>query len=373
MHRRRFLGLIATGAAGCAVGSTIVEPVSGAQNAPQATNVSWLARLPKVELHLHVEGAMPRPALWQLITKYGGDETVRTLDDLERKFVQTPFFQSWDWVCSFLREPDDFTLLGREVARDLARQNIRYVEAFFSPTVFRRRMTPQPVAEALRKGLDEVRSVEVRLVADLGRNLGPEGAMRTLEQVADVRGSGIIGVGLGGYEPQYAHELFQAVYERARGFGFRTTAHAGETAGPPSVWGAIRALRVDRIGHAVRAIEDPELVRYLAEQRIPLELCLTGNVRGGLVDSFSSHPVRRYFDLGIPLSLNTDDPLFFGNSLVDEFVAVQQFHGFSRDEVRSLIVSAIESSWLSADGKARLSQEFRKEASWNEREQSPAA
>ena len=197
--------------------------------------------------------------------------------------------------------------------------------------------------------------------------------MRTLEQVAEVRGSGIIGVGLGGYEPQYAHELFQAVYERARGFGFRTTAHAGETAGPPSVWGAVRALRVDRIGHAVRAIEDPELVRYLAEQRIPLELCLTGNVRGGLVDSFSSHPVRRYFDLGIPISLNTDDPLFFGNSLVDEFVAVQQFHGFSREEVKSLLVSAIESSWLTAEGKVRLSREFRNEASWNEREQSPAA
>jgi adenosine deaminase len=309
---------------------------------------------------------MPRLALWQLINKYGGDETVRTLEDLERKFVQTPFFEAWDWVCSFLREYDDFRLLGREVARDLARQNIRYVEAFFSPTVFRRRFTPQPVAEAIRKGLDEVRSVEIRLVADLGRNLGPDGAMRALEQVAEVRELDIIGVGLGGYEPQYAHELFEAVYERARGFGFRTTAHAGETAGPPSVWGAIRALRVDRIGHAVRAIEDPDLVRYLAEQRIPLELCLTGNVRGGLIDSFASHPVRQYFDLGIPISLNTDDPLFFGNSLVDEFAAAQRFHRFTRDEIRRLIVSAIESTWLTADGKVRLLNDFRSETAWGE-------
>jgi adenosine deaminase len=309
---------------------------------------------------------MPRATLWQLINKYGGDGTVQTFDDLERKLVATPFFKAWDWVCSFLREPDDFALLGRDVAREFTRQNIRYVEAFFSPTVFRRRMTPQPIAEALRKGLDGVRSVDVRLVADLGRNLGPDGAMRALEQLAEVRSAGIIGVGLGGYEPQYAHELFQAVYERARRFGFRTTAHAGETAGPPSVWGAIRALRVDRIGHAVRAIEDPGLVRYLAEQRIPLELCLTGNVRGGLVDSFASHPVRRYFDLGIRISLNTDDPLFFGNSLVDEFAAAQEFHRFTRAEIKSVLVSSIESTWLPPEGKTRLLNEFRSDTAWRE-------
>ena len=107
--------------------------------------------------------------------------------------------------------------------------------------------------------------------------------MRTLEQVAEVRRAGVIGIGLGGFEPQYAHELFEAVYARARALDFRTTAHAGETAGAPSVWGAVLALRVDRIGHAVRAIEDPALVAHLAKQRIPLELCMTGNVRGRLV------------------------------------------------------------------------------------------
>jgi adenosine deaminase len=207
--------------------------------------------------------------------------------------------------------------------------------------------------------------VEVRLIADLGRNLGPDGAMRTLEQVAEVRDQAVIGIGLGGFEPQFAHELFAAVYERARGFGFKTTAHAGETAGAESVWGAIGALQVDRLGHAVRAAEDPELVRYLAERRIPLELCPTGNVRGRIVESFASHPVRRYFDLGIPLSLNTDDPLFFGNSLVDEYAGVQQFHRFTRDEIRRLIVSSVESTWLPADRKAGLLKDFRAEPAWN--------
>ena len=363
MRRRRFLGVLAAGTVGAAVRASDGQQGSSG-DAALAAQRAWLARLPKVELHVHLEGAMPRAVLWQLIQKYGGDPTVSAAGDLERKFAQTPFFIGWDWVCSFLREPADFTLLGREVARDFARQNIRYVEAFFSPTVFRRQMTPQPIAEALRKGLDEVPSVQVRLVADLGRNLGPEGAMRALEQVAEVRRAGVVGIGLGGFEPQFAHEVFEAVYARARALQFRTTAHAGETAGAPSVWGAIRALRVDRIGHAVRAVEDPALVTHLAKERIPLELCMTGNVRGKLVDSYASHPLRQYFDLGIPVSLNTDDPLFFGNSLVDEYAAAQQFQRFTRDDVRRLIGSAIESTWLPAEGKTRLLNDFRRDKAW---------
>jgi adenosine deaminase len=328
-----------------------------------------LVRLPKVELHLHIEGAIPKAALWQLVTKYGGDPMVPTVEAFERKFDYQglkQFFQTFNWATSFLREPDDFTFVGGEIARDLARQNIRYVEAHFSPTVFRQRLAPQAIAEALRKGLDTAPSADVRLIAELGRNLGPGGAMRTLEQVAELRALKIIGIGLGGFEPQHPNEVFAAVYERARGFGLRTTAHAGESAGPPSIWGAIRALRVDRIGHATRAIEDAELVRHLAEQRIPLELCPLSNVRTSVVASVGTHPIRQYFDAGIPVSLNTDDPLFFGNTLVDEMIAAQQVHRFTRDDIKRLIISAIEMSWLTADMKAALMTEFRKLQVWNE-------
>lgn len=134
------------------------------------------------------------------------------------------------------------------------------------------------------------------------------------------------------------------------------------------MWGAIRALRVERIGHATRAIDDPELVQHLAEQRIPLELCPLSNVRTGVVGSMMNHPLRRYFDLGIPVSVNTDDPLFFGTSLVDELAAAQQVHQFTRDEVKRLIVSAVESSWLAADHKARLLKDFRSASVWDEAE-----
>lgn len=367
MNRRTFLA-IAAGVAGRGASS---DRLQQNQRVPATADAarSWLARLPKAELHVHIEGAIPRAALWQLVTKYGGDPSAPTFEALERRFEYQglkQFFQMVDWATGFLREADDFTFVGREIARDFARQNIRYVEAHFSPTVFRRRLTPPPIAEALRKGLDTVPSVDVRLIAELGRNLGPDGTMRTLDQVADLRALKIVGIGLGGFEPQYPNELFAKVYERARGLGFRTTAHAGESAGAPSIWGAIRALHVDRIGHATRAIEDPELVRHLAEQRIPLELCPLSNLRTGVIPAVASHPLRRYFDAGIPVSLNTDDPLFFGNSLVDEMAAAQQAHRFTRDDIRRVVVSAIEASWLTADAKAQLLKEFRGARVWNE-------
>ena len=367
MNRRRFLALTAGG-----IGCAVTHARSQQPQAPAAGDDSarsWLTRLPKVELHLHIEGAIPKRALWQLVTKYGGDPSAPTFEAFEQRFEYQglkQFFQTFDWATGFLREADDFTFVGQEIARDLARQNIRYVEAHFSPTVFRQRLTPQPIAQALRKGLDTAPSVDVRLITELGRNLGPDGAIRTLEQVAELRQLKIVGIGLGGFEPQYPNELFTAVYERARTLGLRTTAHAGESAGPASVWGAIRALRVDRIGHATRAIEDPELVRHLAEQRIPLELCPLSNVRTGVVASVSNHPLRKYFDAGIPVSLNTDDPLFFGNDLVAEMLAAQQAHRFTRDDIKRLVVSAVEMSWLTAYAKASLLKQFRSMRVWNE-------
>ena len=132
------------------------------------------------------------------------------------------------------------------------------------------------------------------------------------------------------------------------------------------MWGAVRALRVDRIGHATRAIEDPELVKHLAAQRIPLELCPLSNLRTGVIKSIEAHPLRQYFDAGIPVTLNTDDPLFFGNSLAMEFESAQRVHRFTNDEIRRVILSSIEATWLSADRKKRLAADFQRDSSWSE-------
>jgi adenosine deaminase len=286
---------------------------------------TWHDRLPKVELHLHLEGAVPRATLWELITKYGGDATIK------------------------------------------ARQRVRYVEGFFSPPNYRRsKLDPQRVTEALRTGVNRVRSIEIAFVPDLVRDRGAEHALNLLERMAEVKSLGVIGIGIGGYEPGFPPEMFETTFERARALGLRTTAHAGEASGAASVWGAVRALRVDRIGHATRAIEDPELVKHLAARRIPLELCPLSNLRTGVITSVEAHPLRQYFDAGIPVTLNTDDPLFFGNSLAMELESAQRVHRFTRDEIRRLLLSSIESTWLSAERKKQMAAEFQRDPSWRE-------
>jgi adenosine deaminase len=143
--------------------------------------------------------------------------------------------------------------------------------------------------------------------------------------------------------------------------GFRTSAHAGEAAGPASIWGAIRALEADRIGHGTRAIEDPLLVAYCAERRVPLELCVLSNVRTGVVPTAARHPARAYFERGIPLSINTDDPKLFGNSLAEEYLTLHRELGFTREDIQMLIEQGIETSWLHEDRKRDMLCQFRSE------------
>lgn len=327
--------------------------------APQRRESDWFERVPKVELHLHIEGAIPLPALWALVEKYGGDREVSTPAALEERFRYRDFehfLQAWMWKNRFLRELDDFSFVAEAVARDLRGQNIRYVEAFYSPPDFAGQpgLTIAGITTAMRTGLARVPGIEIQLVADLVRNYGPERAERTLDELAEVREQGVIGIGIGGSEAPCPPEPFAAVYERARSLGFRTSAHAGEGAGPASIWGAIRALRVDRIGHGTRAAEDPALVAHLAEQRIPLEMCPISNVRTAVVPDLHAHPIRRYVEQGLRVTVNTDDPAMFQTSLAHEYRELARVHGFTHAEIRALIDAAVEASWLAPAGKTRL-------------------
>jgi adenosine deaminase len=321
----------------------------------------WLDRLPKVELHLHLEGAIPHDVLWALIQKYGGDPSVPTREDLARMFVYRDFphfLDTWTWMCGLLREYDDFEFIATTVADNLARQNVRYAEVFYSPGDFLP-LEPQRLTEAIRRGFGRVPEVEIALVADLVRDYGPQRGVRMLECVNEVQSLGVIGIGIGGSEHRFPPEAFAPVYRQARELGFKTSAHAGEAAGPESMWGAIRVLEVDRIGHGTRAVEDPSLVDYLAQKKIPLELCVLSNVRTGVVPEVSLHPARRYYERGIPLSVNTDDPTMFGTCLAEEYLALHQHLGFSRADILRLIEQGVETSWLRADRKDQMRREFR--------------
>jgi len=331
---------------------------------------SWYARVPKVELHLHLEGAIPLDALWELVCKYGGDPAVPTLDALADRFTYRDFphfIDTWIWKNRFLREYDDFSFIAEAVAKDLARQNIRYVEAFYSPADFARHgLEVQGLTEAIRRGLARVSDLEVALVADFVRDSGPDNAMRILPQLAEVRALGVVGVGIGGSEQRFPPEPFAEVYEQARQLGFRTSAHAGEAAGPVSVWGAINALKVDRIGHGTRAQEDETLLEHLAEHHIPLEMCPLSNLRTGVVAILEEHPIRRFVERGIVVTVASDDPKMFGNSLAEELWHLEHTHGLTRDQTRQVLCNGARVSWLEPERRQQLEQELCTDPSWNE-------
>ena len=330
--------------------------------------MTWHSELPKVELHVHLEGAIPHAALFDLIRKYGGDPSIPDVAALTSRFAYksfSQFFEAWSWKNQYLREYEDFTHIAELTARNMANQNIRYAEMFFSPSLFiRHGLEVQELVHAVRIGLSGVPEIEVALIADLVRDYGPESEMTTLKKLNEVKEEGVIGIGLGGSEHEFPPEPFESLYEEARRMAFHVTAHAGEAEGPESIWGAIKVLQVDRIGHGTRAHEDPELPDYLRKHRIPLELCPVSNVCTGVVSALTEHPIREYFERGLVISVNSDDPMMFGTSLDREYELLVQECGFTKREICQLILLAVESSWLSEDRKKSLAANLAKEPSW---------
>ncbi len=333
------------------------------------TSISEFAKkIPKVELHLHLEGAIPLDTLWELVKKYGGDSSIPSLQALAAKFDFRDFphfIETWVWKNQFLQEYEDFTFISEAVARDLVNQNVLYAEVIFAPSDFSRHgLETQRLVEAIRTGFSRVPEIEITLIADLVRDRGLENAAKNLAEVNEVKKLGIGGITIGGSEQDYPPGPFADIYEKARQFGFHTGAHAGEAAGPESIWGAIKHLKIERIGHGTRAIEDDSLVDYIAEHGIPVEICLISNVKTKVVKSVREHPVRRYFDKGIIISINTDDPTMFGNSLAEEYETLQVEFGFSPDDIRKIILQSIDASWTSDDRKRDLKEKFCQSPDW---------
>lgn len=330
--------------------------------------MTWYSKLPKVELHVHLEGSIPHEALFGLIQKYGGNPSVPDAAAVARRFEFKSFAQfmeAWSWKNQFLREYEDFTHIAELTAQNMANQNIRYAEMFFSPSLFiRQGLEVQELAHSIRMGLSRIPEIEISLIADLVRDYGPKSEMTTLKKLNEVKDDGVIGIGIGGSEHEFPPGPFKSLFEEARRIGYRTNAHAGEAKGPESIWGAIRHLHVDRIGHGTRAQEDPKLLDYLQEHRIPLELCPMSNVRTGVVSDIKEHPIREYFERGLIISVNTDDPIMFGTSLDKEYELLVKECGFTRQEICRLIRLGIESTWLSDDRKKLLATSFEKETSW---------
>lgn len=316
--------------------------------------------MPKVELHLHLEGAFSFEFLFELIQKSGGDATIRSIEDLQQRFVFRDFahfIQSWFWKNTFFRRPEDFRDSTYFTLRDLAAQNVVYVEAFFSPWDFRDSgLAAQEIVEATNAGKTAAEKdfgIRCHLIADLVRDHGAATALQRLDDITPYLGQ-VIGIGLGGSEAQYPARDFAAVFQEAHRRGFHVVAHAGEAAGAQSIWEAIDLLHAERIGHGVRASEAPALVDYLRLQQIPLEICPTSNLKTGVVKDLASHPLHDFYKQGLLVTINSDDPSMFGTTITNEFLVLRQQLGYGWQDIKQLTVNAVQAAFIDASEKVRL-------------------
>jgi adenosine deaminase len=329
--------------------------------------VELIRALPKVEQHVHIVGSTrPETLLW-LAEESGEDSPFQSLEDVKEYFVYrdfSHFIQVYSAVVSQIREESQFERLTYEMLEEDARCNVRYVEASFSaPDHVRKGLDYGLMLNAINRGIRRAGrdfNIECDLRIDLVRNYGPECGMEVLDWI-EVKGDKIVAVDIGGSEGDFPPEPYEDVYERAREMGLHLVAHAGEAAGPESVWGAIKYLGVERIGHGVSAIEDLRLMDHIREQGITIESCPVSNLRTGVVASLREHPIREFFDRRIKVTVNSDDPSMFGTNMNNEYVLLNQELGFTPQELFKISLNAIESSFLPEREKERLMKSFKKE------------
>lgn len=315
--------------------------------------------IPKLELHLHLEGAAP-PALVRRLGVEKGIDLDGLFDDrgqyLSNDF--TSFLRAYERVSRVFTAPDDYRLLTEAVLAECAANGVIYAEIFLSPTSFGYDAGAwAEFVAAVEEGADRAEAahgVECRLIPVAIRHHDPADAPGLARIVADLPRGRIAGFGLAGDERMGAPKDWAPAFAAAGEAGLRLTAHAGEFGGPESVRGAIDALGVERIGHGVRSIEDANLVARIAAEGIVLETCPGSNVALGVYPDLSAHPVKRLMAAGAPVTVSTDDPPFFHATMAGEYAALSEVHGFGPAEFARLAETALAAAFCEVAAKARL-------------------
>ncbi|AEH08321.1 MULTISPECIES: adenosine deaminase [Protofrankia] len=323
--------------------------------------------LPKVELHVHLEGSMRPRTLLALARRHGVDDLPTDIEGLT-KFYEfrdfDHFIEVYLAAVRVLRDADDFAVLARETALGLAGQGVRYAEITFTPFLhIQRGIDADELFGGIERGrLDAEREtgIQVRWVTDIpglpNMNLRP--ASEGTVEFALNRRESVIALGLGGPEVDVPRPQFAEAFTVARDAGLHRVPHAGETTGARTIWDALEYLHAERIGHGIRALDDPALVEHLRAHHIPLEVCPTSNLRTGVVADYPDHPLPTLIELALPVSLNSDDPPMFGTTLRDEYLHALRSLGLRRDQVVGLAAAAVEHSFAPAPLKDALRAEI---------------
>ena len=327
---------------------------------------TFIAGLPKVELHVHHVGSASPRIVAELAARHEGRSPVPAdpaqLADYFAFRDFAHFIEVYLSVVDLIRDPEDVWILTHEVARELARQQVRYAELTVTPYSHVHRGIPAPAfceaIEDARKRAEADFGIALRWCFDIPGEAGLPAAEETLRIALEQRPDGLISFGLGGPEVGVPRPQFKPYFDQARAAGLRSVPHAGETTGPQTVWDALRDLGAERIGHGISAAEDPELLAYLAEHRIALEVCPTSNVRTRAVARIEEHPLRRLIDAGVLVTINSDDPPMFGTTLNDEYAVAARLLDAGPDRLAALARDAVTASFLEPAEKAKISAEI---------------
>lgn len=339
------------------------------------TPSSFIQDLPKAELHLHLEGTVDPHTLSELSRKHNtpfpwASNRYKPLADSHRVLTFeeaaalyeyqdfTGFLMAFKSVTERLRDADDFELITYRMMQKLAAQNVKHAEVFVSVgVIFWRGQDFDELFAGMERGRrrgEKDFGMSLYWIFDAVRHFGHEEAEKVLAKALELRNENVIGIGIGGDERQAGPEPFEHVYARAARNGLRLSVHAGETVGPHSIWGALDSLKAERLGHALHAWPDEKLMERIVRDQVPLEICITSNVRTACCHDVTAHPVRRYFDSGALITLNTDDPEMFQTTLVHEYQIAQDVFGFSDEELRQLAKNSFIASWLPESRKKEL-------------------
>jgi adenosine deaminase/aminodeoxyfutalosine deaminase len=318
---------------------------------------AFILSLPKAELHLHLEGSVAPATLLELRQRHGKSGSLEEIEKLYQYQDFAGFLMAFKAITEDLQSADDYEWIAYRMMENLKLQNVLHAEVYVSVGVcLWRKQDFAAIFEGLERGRQRGErdfGISLLWIFDAVRQFGPGAAKDVFELAARYRDRNVVGIGIGGDEVKAPPELFRDVYAYAVDNGLRLTAHAGESAGPESIWGALN-LHAERIGHGLTAGQDPELIEELAQRQIPVEICLTSNLRTGCCKSIASHPVRHYFDRGMMLILNTDDPAMFGTSLQGEYQLAQEHFEFTDEHLRELARNSFEASFLPAEKKLQF-------------------
>jgi aminodeoxyfutalosine deaminase len=320
-----------------------------------------IASLPKAELHLHLEGSIQSATVCGLTARHG---IVITEQEVRQRYAYRDFpefIEAFKWVTSFLREPQDYALIARDLAEHLLTQHVIYTEVTLSVGVMLlRKQQPEKNFEALLRATEpfESRGLRFRWVFDAARQFGVDAAMEVVESAKRCDSKAIVAFGIGGDELSIPTEEFRGVYDRAGEIGLHRLMHAGEVGGPEKIREAIELLGAERIGHGIAAVNDPQLMDLLAARKIPLEICPASNLKTAALAiqlrregaRIEDHPLPRLLRHGIPIVLSTDDPAMFHTTLNEEYANAARM-GLREDELARIVEMGFEHAFLPAGGR----------------------